>query len=352
MKINENLLDNCLNDIIGKKYVFSTVMRVENGDGTFVWENSKGEMKSNSKYFIASVTKLYVTAVVMSLIEENKLNLDEKIAKYLPNHYMEKLHVYKSVEYSNEITIKHLISNTSGIPDYFFYKEHGKSFSTPLFQGKDETWEVEKTIHCVKKMKPKFTPGQKGKVEYSDTNYQLLGKIIEVVTGMSINKVFEENIFNKLGFCNTYVYNDIADNEPTAFYYKAKRLWLPNYMASVAVEGGIVSTAEEVMIFLKEFFKGRFFQKEKLEELKRWNLLLPPPGMFYFGIGLEKMPTPRIISPFKPIKELIGFWGQTSAFAWYNSDTDLYFTGTANQVNGVGHMAVGNSIFKIIKSVL
>ena len=151
---------------------------------------------------------------------------------------------------------------------------------------------------------------------------------------------------------NTYVYNDINDKELAAFYYKTKKLWLPNYMSSVSVEGGIVSTAEEVMIFMKEFFKGRFFPKEKIEGLKKWNLLLPPPGIFYYGVGLEKLPVPRILSPIKPIKEIIGFWGQSGSFAWYNSDTGLYFSGTTNQSNGFGHNATGNAIVKIIKSVL
>jgi len=201
-------------------------------------------------------------------------------------------------------------------------------------------------------MNPKFAPGQKGKVAYSDTNYQILGKVIETVTEKDIDKVFSEYIFDKLSFCNTYVYKDTADNEPTVFYHKDKKLWLPNYMTSISVEGGIVSTAEEVMIFLKNFFNGYFFPKEKIKDLKKWNLLFPPPSLFYYGVGIEKQPTPRFISIKKPINEIIGFWGQTGSFAWYNSDTDLHFTGTANQANGSGHSAVGKAMFKIIKSVL
>jgi D-alanyl-D-alanine carboxypeptidase len=106
------------------------------------------------------------------------------------------------------------------------------------------------------------------------------------------------------------------------------------------------------MIFLKEFFNGRFFSKEKIKELKQWNLILPPPSLFYFGIGLEKLWTPRILSPFKPIKEVIGFWGQTGSFAFYNAESDLYFSGTPNQINGEGHRAVVNAMLKIIKSGL
>jgi D-alanyl-D-alanine carboxypeptidase len=74
--------------------------------------------------------------------------------------------------------------------------------------------------------------------------------------------------------------------------------------------------------------------------------------LFYFGIGLEKLPTPWIFSPFKPIREVIGFWGQTGSFAFYNPETDLYFSGTTNQINGRGHMAAGSAILNIVKSVL
>ena len=299
------------------------------------------------------MTKLYVTAVVMSLIEERKLSLDDKITKYLPSRYTENLHILKGADYSNEVTIKHLISNTSGLPDYFTHKERGKpSASDSLLQGNDASWELEKTLENMKMMNPKFAPGQKGKAAYSDTNYQLLGKIIEIVTGKNVTDVFCEYIFDKLGLCNTYVFHDLSDSAPAKIYYKNRHLHLPNYMASVSIEGGIVSNAAEVTLFLKAFFAGQFFPKEKIEGLKHWNLLLPPPGLFYFGIGLEKTPTPRWISPTKPINEIIGFWGQTSSFAWYNPDTDLYFCGTANQVDGTGHRAAMNAIIKIIKSVL
>ena len=74
------------------------------------------------------------------------------------------------------------------------------------------------------------------------------------------------------------------------------------------------------------------------------------PGQFYFGLGLEKLWTPRIISPFKPIKEVLGFWGQTGAFAFYSPDTDLYFTGTIDQVSGLGHSAAYKAIISIIKA--
>ena len=353
MKINNELLNTCLDKIISKRYIYSAVLKVESGDSSFSWMGARGEMESDSKYFIASVTKLYITAVVMHLVEEHNVSLDDKITKYLPNNVIENLHVLDGVDHSKEITIKHLITNTSGIPDYFFYKEKGKSSAaSSLLQGNDESWGFDRTIQSVKMMKPKFAPGRKGKASYSDTNYQLLGKIIEAITGNSIHHVFRTFIFDKLNLNNTYTYEDIEDNNPVAFYHKEKRLWLPNYMASVTPEGGIISTADDVMIFLKAFFHGFFFSRSKIDGLKKWNYILPPPGFFGYGIGLEKIPTPRLLNPIKPINEILGFWGQTGSLAWYNPDTDLYFTGTTNQTNGTGHMVIGNVMLKIIKSAL
>lgn len=285
----------------------------------------------------------------MSLIEERKLNLADKAAAYLPADCMEGLHVCKGRDCSQEITIRHLISNTSGLPDYFFYKENGRCASDTLLKGHDDVWGFEKTIHYVKQMKPRFAPGQK--VEYSDTNYQLLGRIIETVTGQDIGGVFEKYIVNKLGLRNTYLYGDTADTRPIPFYHGSRRLWLPKYMASIGPEGGIVSTAGNVAAFTKAFFGGKLFDKGKIEEMKQWRMLMPPPGLFYFGIGMEKQPTPWILSPRKPIKEILGFWGQTSAYTWYNPETGLYFSGTANQTNASGHSAVMNAIIRIIKSI-
>ncbi len=337
--------------MINNKSVFGVVLRVERGDEGFSWTGAAGNLQTESRYFIASVTKLYINAIIMKLVEENRLKLEDKITQYLPEKITENLHVLKGVDFSRDITINHLISNRSGLPDYFFHKQaNGKTAADELLAGKDESWHPEKVINLVKTLKPNFKPGKKGIVAYSDTNYQLLGRIIENITGKTIGVVFKEFIFDELGLQDTYAYEDITDDTPTPFFYKAKLLWLPRYIASVTPEGGIVSTAAEVMLFLKAFFRGRFFPAERIEDLKRWNLILPPPALFLYGIGLEKLWIPRIITPFKPIKEIIGFWGQTGSFAFYNSDTDLYFTGTTNQINGDGHKAAVKAMLKIIKA--
>lgn len=347
--LNETNLNQVVERMVKSKNVFSAALCVENGSGTFSWYGAAGEMNRDDKYFIASVTKLYVTIVVMRLIDEKKISLEDKISNYLSSQLIQGLHILNGIDYTSQLTVKHLISNTSGIPDYFFHKQpSGKTAADELLSGRDESWDLDKTIELVKNLKPNFRPGQKGKASYSDTNYQLLGRIIETITGKTIGQVFNEYIFDVLNLQNTYTYSDINDTAPTKFYYKSVETWLPIYMASVGVEGGIVSTSTEVMAVIKAFFNGTFFSKEKINELKQWNLLFGP-GIFYFGIGLEKLFIPRIMTPFKPIGEILGFWGQTGSFAFHHPKTDLFFTGTTNQINGAGHRAAGTAIHKIIK---
>ncbi len=348
--LNDSFFKEITQNMLKNKNIFGAVLCVENGDSSISWLGGVGNIKAEDRYFIASVTKLYITAIMLMLKKENRLAFSDKIYTYFPEELIDNIHILNGVDYSKEITIAHLLSNTSGIPDYFYYDKPKGEAANSLIQGNDQPWPLEKAIQRAKKLKPRFKPGQKGKVHYSDTNYQLLGAIIEKVTGKWIGDVFKEYLFQPLHLKDTYAYHDINDRTPVPIYYKSQVVHAPKYMASITAEGGIVSTAKETMIFLKAFFNGFFFPKEIFDELKKnWNMIYFP-GQFYFGLGIEKLWTPRLFSPFKPIGEVLGFWGQTGAFAFYNPETDLNFTGTINQASGFGHSTAYHTIIKIIKS--
>lgn len=161
--------------------------------------------------------------------------------------------------------------------------------------------------------------------------------------------MFRSFIFDELGLHETYASSDSGDTTPTPMYYRDKPVHVPRYIASVTAEGGIVSTAAEVMTFLKAFFSGHFFPKETIEELKQWNRIYFP-GQFDYGIGLEKQWVPWFMSPLKPVGELLGFWGQSGSFAFHNPQHDLFFTGTVNQLSGFGHGAAVKAMLQIIKA--
>ncbi len=347
--LNETFLTEVTKKMLNNRSVYGAILCVESGDSTISWKGSAGDLRADDKYFIASVTKLYITTLMILLRDQKRLAFTDKMHTYFPDELISGIHVLDGVDYTKEITIAHLLSNTSGIPDYFYYEKPKGEAANDLILGKDEPWPLDKAINRAKTLKPKFKPGQKGKVNYSDTNFQLLGGIIERVTGTWLGDVFDEYLFQPLQLKNTYAFHDVNDTSPVPFYHRKEILHAPNYMASVTAEGGIVSTAKECMLFFKAFFNGFFFSPEVLDELKQdWHMIFFP-GQFFFGLGLEKLWTPRFISPFKPITEILGFWGQTGAFAFYNPDSDLYFTGTVNQASGFGHSAAFGAMLKIIK---
>jgi len=143
--MEEEKLQHVLDKTVDNKKVFGTVVNISSGSES--WIGSAGNLTNQSQYFIASTTKLYITAIILKLRETGQLSLDDKISAYLPSNVMNDLHIYKGVDYSDEITIKHLLSHTSGLPDYFEQKkENGQSLKDELISGKDQKWIFEETI--------------------------------------------------------------------------------------------------------------------------------------------------------------------------------------------------------------
>jgi len=330
-------IDSILRKSINNKYIFGASLCVESGvesNNNIFYEGYAGNIDSNTSYFIASTTKIYITALLLKAQTENLINIDDKISEYLSKDIIENIHIIHGHDYSNLITVKHLMSHTSGIPDYFEEPIYdGISLHKKLLSGSDVSWGFEQIVSDIKNVKPKFSPGQTKKALYSDTNYQLLGKILENIYSDSLNNIMKNLIFKPLGLNNTYLYHDSSDKKPIDIYYKDKQLHIPMAMASFQADGGIVSNSKEMMVFLKAFFNDYFFSKKMLPKLQKWNAIFFP---MQYGAGLMRFKLPRIFSPFQETPEFIGHSGLSGAFAFYNTKKDLYFTGTVNQLTKPG----------------
>ncbi|HPI98203.1 MAG TPA: serine hydrolase domain-containing protein, partial [Synergistales bacterium] len=236
------------------------------------------------------------------------------------------LHSYNGRDYSHDITIGHLVSHTSGLPCYVIDEQaNGKKLMDELEAGMDQPWPIDKVIREVKKMPSHFPPGEEGKARYADTNHHLLSLVIEKVTGKPVKMVLQ-NLFRELNLMDTYVCEDTDDNGSVPIRYRSEIIHLPLFFASTQCD--IISTAKDQMIFLKAFFKGHFFPKERLSELEKWNKIFSP---FYYGMGIQKFKLPRILSPFHPVPEMLGHCGSTGSVAFYVPDMDIYKTRTVNQ---------------------
>ncbi|MBN2480608.1 MAG: beta-lactamase family protein [Bacteroidales bacterium] len=334
LRESEIRLQRILENSIDKKDIFGTVVSIYNVHEDWGWTGSAGNLTGQSQYFIASVTKLYVTAIIQKLRQMDKLQLEDKISEYLTSDILKDLHVFKGKDYSDRITVRHLLSNTSGLPDYFLQKKQdGMSLVRELTSGHDQKWTFSEAIQISKSMQPHFKPGEKGKAFYSDTNFQLLGKIIETTTDRPLPEVFTGFIINPLDLKKTYLYQDINDTTPAELYYRDNHAHLPLAMTSFWADGSMVSTAEESVAFLKAFFGGQLFPEAYLSEMQDWNRIFFP---FQYGLGIVRFKLPFLLSPFRRIPPIIGHMGTTGAFAYYCPEKDTYIAGTINQVHDPG----------------
>jgi len=240
--------------------------------------------------------------------------------------------VYKGKDYSNEITIKELLSHTSGIADYYTEKpKGGKSLFEIFLEEPERSWTVDETIARVKNdLVPNFPPGTD--TSYSDTNFQLLGKIIEVITGKPLHFVYNDFIFRPLGLKNIWLVGHskalVASGTPADVFYKDKIINKIRTNGSYWADGGIVSTAEEMIIFLKALNEGRIVSRDTLKLMHNWHKLHFP---LQYGYGTMYFKLPNFIAKWMEAPPLWGHSGSTGSFLYYSEDLNLYMAGSINQ---------------------
>ncbi len=317
-----------LDNVIDGKKVFGTCFAVKTD--SLSWIGSSGDLSAQQPYFIASTTKLFTTAIILHLRAEGKLNLDDKISNYIDSSILSGLHLYKGKDSSEELTIQQLLSHTSGLPDYFQGKgAGGRSLEDEITEGKDQSWTFEQAMERTKKMKPLFEPGARNKANYSDANFQLLGRIIEVITKKSYSQNCAELIIQPLGLTKTYLYQDVEDKTPKALYYKSSPLHIPQAMTSFGADGGMISTSADMLLFIEAFFKGKLFPQAYMDELQEWNSIFFP---MRSGIGIHLFKLPWFFNPTGSVPYFIGHSGLSGALAFYSPKENIFIAGTVNQV--------------------
>lgn len=258
-----NLIENAIKDSAfpGAVILVSKDGRIayENAFGHYTYNPQSPEMKLTTIFDLASVSKVVgTTTAAMMLIDEGKINLDDKVIKYLPefnNHGKE------------NITIRNLLLHNSGLAPY---KKYYDIYST-----------AEEVIDDIMNLTPEQEPGSK--YVYSDLGMITLQKVIEKITGVSLDKFLDEKLFKPMGMFST-MYNPPAQLKdscaPTELddFYRMRQLQGEvhderAYMLNgVAGHAGLFSNAPDLakflqMILQKGFFNGKQFIKPETVEL-------------------------------------------------------------------------------------
>ena len=160
-------------------------------------------MAAETPIYLASVTKIYIATLVMLLSQDRLLSLDDPAARYLPASLVDGIDIYGGHDYSRAVTVRQLVSMTSGIPDYYEEKgKDGKTMPDLFIEDPARTWTAGEMINRARTdLTPHFPPGQG--LYYSDTNYQLLGKIIENVTRTSLSSALQNYLWRRFSTMTT-----------------------------------------------------------------------------------------------------------------------------------------------------
>ena len=206
-----------------------------------------------TKYKIGSVTKTFTAVMIMQLIEEKKLNLQTKLNRFYPK-----------IPNAEKITIYDLLHHRTGIVDYI----NGDSITAKniyRFHSKEEM------IQKITDYKPLFEPGTKH--EYSNSNYNLLGYIIETLTKKSYAENIQTRIVKKANLLNTYFPQgkiETSVGESYSYLFNGTK-WEKGeeWENSIAYSAGaIISTPADLTRFMYALFDGKLVKPSSLEQMK------------------------------------------------------------------------------------
>lgn len=222
----------------------------------------------STKFNIGSVTKPFTAMLVMQLVEKGSIRLEVPLTAYLP---------YYPNSDGGRITVHHLLTHTSGIPDY-------ANFST-YAQFCREVQSPKEFIKIFADSSLEFTPGTQ--FSYSNSNYYLLGMIIEAVTGKPYARVLQENILTPLGMNHTGydTQEQIVTRKATGYEKKGKEIIQAPFlhMSVPFAAGAMYSTVEDLWLW------EQALQQRKLLTQKSWELLFAKHtksfAHFHYGYG-------------------------------------------------------------------
>jgi D-alanyl-D-alanine carboxypeptidase len=296
-------------------------------------ENEDGEEISKQQpFYTASIGKMFTATSIAILKDDGKLNFNDPLEKFLNADVMDSLLIFEGKDYSSKITISNLLQHTSGLPDYFEdkTKDGQAGLLESLIVSPEKNWEIIEILDYTKNnFDAHFAPGNG--YHYTDTEYLLLGLVIEKISGMSLDDFFKMNIFVPLKMNHTYFNlksDPISKTEEILSFY-ADDIEVSSFQ-SLSLDwagGGVVSSTQDLIRFEEALLNGELVKGSTLEQMQNW---LNESKGTYYGYGLRKWKL-RELFPTLPKLTLIGHSGSTAANLYYCPELDVYISGSFNQ---------------------
>jgi len=223
------------------------------------------EPNAETQYRVGSITKTFTAVMIMQLVEEGKLSLDTKLSEFYPE-----------VTGAESISVRQLLGHRSGI---------GSFTSDPTYRDWEATQKSRtQMIEIIARQPKRFEPGEKQ--EYSNSNYALLGFIIERVTNSDYADELQSRICDRVGLTRT-AYMTMADAQRNVArsFTRTEGRWEPHQQTHPSVPhgaGAIMSTTADLTRFAEALFRGQLVSEASLDEMTPDGLGMGF-GLFRFG---------------------------------------------------------------------
>ncbi|CAJ1353353.1 unnamed protein product [Effrenium voratum] len=346
-------------------------------DGSLLFAGAAGTLSTGARsnisvgdtFEVASVTKMVTATVILQLEDEGLLRLEDpwtsvkdgavkaKVQEHVPTWPFQRF---------GDVTILQLLQHTSCLPNFW---DDDSEFIKAFEADPNRLWSTWELLSYAADMAMPFPAAKRGTAEafhYADTNYLLLGLVVEALTSSPLPAAFRERVFTPAGMSRQGTYCEFLEDRPqdapplaARYFGKLQITGNKQHSADSFAAGGIVSTAQDLEKFMGALASGKLFPlggQRTLHKMMSWIPAKRGKG-FWYGLGLMRVDLEdqagffERFSRSKPRGYIWGHEGFGGAFAWYwvpgPEEDGLILTGTTN--NEVRNY--GDLIVKVVKQV-
>jgi D-alanyl-D-alanine carboxypeptidase len=279
-----------------------------------------------------STVKTFTAVTILLLAEDGLLALDDKITGYLSGKVIEEL------DNAENCSIRQLLNHSSGIYNYI----QNLQFQTASINDLTKVWQPEDLLSYAYGKPAYFKPGED--VRYSNTNYVLLGMIIEKITGKAFYQVFKERIFDPLHLTATsFAAEDpVPDNIIRGYIdlYSNLQLLESTYYSGwdyFSADGGLISNPHDLNTFCSALFGGHLLSAESLQLMLTWEEPETQDPDFYpiaYGLGIFRIDTPYGTAYFHS-GDAIGYFATMMYFPQYETSVAWATNGNYGKIDAL-----------------
>ena len=296
----------------------------------------------DTPFGLASITKMLVATLTLIYAERGLIDLDSPALSMVEDagpllKHIENRKFRKNLEAA---TLRDLLSHRSGLPDYW----DSQAFYRAWRRQEDKQWRHLEILDWAGKLKPVCDVGQC--FRYADTNFVILGLLLERKFGKDLHLLLREEIFAPLGMTCTWMFFEEAAPPgcpPVAHSYEGRLDVTANRLQSADwAGGGLYSTLADQTRFLEALFLRRsLLNEDSLDEMTRWYSSDLGHGESY-GLGLYKVAVGDGMT-------LLGHMGVHNAFSYLWLESGILFTGSLNQEDNDARRRLLEPVMEILE---